>query len=623
MVENHGKYRDSRMRLDFKNRHLSIKSLPSFELPNFAVLIGRNGVGKTQLLDAVKDGNISVAGIPTQEIEKYDMDSFQTRQAGSASWGDGFFVQHTAEAYFSGKRSLSLVDVARDIFEETLKNFSLTEGSEDYLTFEAGLRESIRKMLPFGPFPALNTTQALSSYTKKIYSTVIQPLQLNVQGRQESRSVSCENNPARLVCLAMKLSEKLPHELERGDLLRAANYEGNTLQNTLSELFIRYKVAQYSSAHTEGEQSQESFDHLMAKYRREVQPPWEVLREYLDLMREATGTPDLFNFSFTDPEKDQITFSDHHQYSFETRMTNRTTGESYSIEHLSSGEKILMSLCLASFNQAIGRRQPKLILLDEIDAVLHPSMIKAMIATLKKRFVDNGTRVIMATHSVTTVALLEDGEIYRVVRKSNGIEVHPLTQADAVSELSEGLANIDTGLRIATLDVTPITILTEGKNTLHLKKWVNIFFPEQVSVFEGLENRTGKVQLKTYGELLSKMQTNSHILVVWDCDAEQDAKELSKELAGGNHVTAFSFSKRDNKIASEGIENKYEEKVLEPFAVSITDCSTGGEIRRSFHSQKKKQFAEFIFANGTREHFQHFQDLEEAVQEILAREPQS
>ena len=621
MVEDHGKYRDSRMRLEFKQSHLSIKSLPSFELPNFAVLIGRNGVGKTQLLDAVKDGNISVAGIPTQEIEKYDMDTFKTHNSAPASWGHGSFAQHTAEKYFLGKQSVPLVEVARNIFEKTVADLSLREGSENRLKFEARLRQSIREMPAFGSFPILQTDKALLSYTQKIQKEIIQPLKR--QGNPLSKNDSCGNNPDLLLCLAMKLSQKLPHELERVDIFRAANYEGNTLQNTVSQLFVGYKEEQYSCAHTEGEQSQESFQHLMSKYRKEVKPPWEVLREYLDRMREATGTPESFNFSFTDPEKDQITFSDHSQYSFKTEMTNRTTGESYSIDELSSGEKILMSLCLASFNQAIGRRQPKLILLDEIDAVLHPSMINALIATLKERFVANGTRIIMATHSVTTVAMLEEGEIHRVVRKNGGIEVHPTTKSEAVSELSEGIASIDTGLRIATSSASPVTILTEGKNTLHLKKWVNIFFPEQVSVFEGLENRTGKVQLKTYGELLSKMKTNSHILIVWDCDGEQHAKELTQELVGGNHVTAFSFSKRDNKIASEGIENKYDEKVLEPFAVSITDCSTGGEIRRSFHSQKKKQFAEFIFANGTREHFQHFQDLEEAVQEILAREPQS
>ena len=608
------------MRLEFKKTYRSIKSLCAVELPDFAVLIGRNGVGKTQLLDAVKNGNISVIDIPTSEIEKYDMDTFKTHNSAQASWGHGFFAQYTAEKYFSRKQSAPLVEVARNIFEKTVADLSLREGSENRLKFEASLRESIREMPAFGSFPILRTDEALLSYTQRIHKEIIQPLEIERRGNRESRSDSCGNNPALLLCLAMKLSQKLPHELERADILRAANYEGNTLQNTLSQLFIRYKAEQYSCAHTEGEQSQESFQHLMSKYRKEVQPPWEVLREYLDRMREATGTPELFNFSFTAPEKDQITFSDHHQYSFETKMTNCTTGESYSIDNLSSGEKILMSLCLASFNQAIGRRQPKLLLLDEIDAVLHPSMINALIAILKERFVDNRTRVIMATHSVTTVSLLEDGEIFRVVRREGKVDVQPALKGEAVAELSEGLATIDTGLRIVTRrGPAPITILTEGNNALHLKKWASLFFPEKVAVFEELPDRTNKNQLLAYGRLLAKMEATSHFLLVWDCDAEKCATELSRELSGAKNVRAFSFSKRENTIASEGIENKYNEKVLEPFAIRSIECATDREIGRSFHSHSKTKFAEFILANGTTEHFQHFQDLKEEVQKILAR----
>ena len=91
-------------------------------------------------------------------------------------------------------------------------------------------------------------------------------------------------------------------------------------------------------------------------------------------MREASDDPELFNFEFSDPENEKITFLHHAQYSFEAKFRNRSTGESYSVESLSSGEKILMSLCLAAFNRNMGRRQPGLLLLDELDAVLHPSM---------------------------------------------------------------------------------------------------------------------------------------------------------------------------------------------------------------------------------------------------------
>ena len=51
------------MHLVFKQPHLSISAMNDVHLPAFAVVIGRNGVGKTQLLDAIAQGHISVSGI--------------------------------------------------------------------------------------------------------------------------------------------------------------------------------------------------------------------------------------------------------------------------------------------------------------------------------------------------------------------------------------------------------------------------------------------------------------------------------------------------------------------------------------------------------------------------------
>ena len=58
------------------------------------------------------------------------------------------------------------------------------------------------------------------------------------------------------------------------------------------------------------------------------------------------------------------------------------------------------------------------------------------------------------------------------------------------------------------------------------------------------------------------MTTNSHILIVWDCDAEKTARKLSKELPSGSNVTAFSFGKRENRITDNGIENAYEAELF-------------------------------------------------------------
>ena len=421
----------------------------------------------------------------------------------------------------------------------------------------------------------------------------------------------------------MKLSNKLPHELDRSDIHRAANYEGGTIRNQLSQLFTRYKVDQYYWAATKGQTSDKSFRALMREYREAECPPWETLGSVLDQMRDAIADAELFNFEFSHPEQDILDYKNHHEYSFEAKFTNRSTGESYSVEDLSSGEKILLSMCFAAYNKAMGRRQPGLLLLDEVDAVLHPSMISALIAGLKELFVDNGTPVIMATHSVTTVSLLDQEAIFRVSRSGGRVDVRPATRSEAVEELSEGLATIDEGLRIATSEsAAAITILSEGNNALHLRKWAELFFPGKVAIFDKLLNLTGKNQLASYANLLARVETNSHFLIVWDCDARTVAEKLRPELKGSNNVTLFAFSNRANNLAPKGIENLYEEEHLEGFITTATREATG-EVTQNMSSRDKTDFAEHVMDKGTKDYFKHYGEFDMVVQDILNKLPKS
>ena len=598
----------------------SIKEMGEFDLPDFAVLVGRNGVGKTQLLRAIAAGGANIDGLPSSHIEMYDIDTFRPNEGENGGWGSSVFFHTTIEAYFSAKSGPPLVEVAGRIFNETLQRWGLNDDANKRFKFEQAIHNVIFNGGDFGTFGEIGEDKALIAYFNSIRNGVIKIIQSVPRGprsMQIDQAVSFKNDPVSLICQAMRLSHKLPHEVTREDILQASHFEGKTIGNQLSQIFARYKVEQYVWAHNESEKGGKSVHGLMSEYRNAHRPPWEILRESLDQMRDASDDPELFNFEFSDPENDELSFGNYQQYSFSTVFTNRTTGDSYSVTALSSGEKIIVCLCLLSFNRVMGQHQPGLILLDELDAVLHPSMISALIAGLKNQFVNKGTRVIMATHSVTTVSLLDEGEIFRMNRSGNRVDVRRVTKADAVDDLSEGLATIDAGLRIVTSDsAIPITILTEGNNALHLKKWANLFFPNEVGVFDELHNRTGKNDLTAYGRLLAKVGTNSHFLIVWDCDAAGEAGKARQEIGDSKNVTAFAFAKRNNLIAPKGIENQYDEKYFDGYTTRSERESTG-VTTCSISNLDKTKFANHVFSNGTKEFFNYFGELENVVREIL------
>ena len=607
------------MKIELMQPYKSITTLITEELPDFTILIGRNGVGKTQLLGALKEGQAVIPAIGVGEMELYDMDSFRPPNTKEADRNTSQFARDTANAYLmSSPGGQSLIDTAAAIFDEFASDIECNSGVQARDDFESNLRDEVRHT-PY--IIALAVNQEKSPYKKKLLEQVWQPLLLigGEEGQRQS-STSFLGNPAGLLTAAMKPSGKLPHELTRQDIMRASYYEGDTISNSVSAVFTAYKIDQYIWAHRQIETESVGFDELIAQYRSESPPPWEVLREVLSAMRAAVGDDGLFDFDFSDPDDRDVDLENLDGFSFKAEMTNRTTGTRYELDSLSSGERILMGLCLASFNhQYLGQPTPKILLLDELDAVLHPSMVAALVETLQTLFVSQGTKVLMTSHSPMSVAALEEANIFRVARTGGHVEVSRTTKAEAINELSEGLATVDMGLRIAAYEGAKVTILTEGNNAKHLRRWVELNFPKDVHVFEELEQRRSASELLTYGRLLGRMNTNTHFVVVWDCDAAAKVDELRKDLPGIAKVTPFAFARRiENKITNSGIENNYDEEILEPFTIIKMD-NDGTLLSRDLPKNRKSEFANHVLQEGQPEYFTHFQALHAIVGGILGQ----
>lgn len=610
------------MRIELTSPYKSIATLTTEELPDVAILIGRNGAVKTQILDALKQGMAVIPGIGVNQIDLHDMVSFCPPNANHANRHANQFALNTADAFFgTTSDERPLVETATAIFEQCASELDHDSGGQAREDFERNLRNEILQLPDFAVFAAQSEG---SSYNAMLFEQVLMPLipeSIRRQRRWKSNlsgaSNSFNGNYAALLSAAMKLTGRLAHELTRDDILHASHYEGDILTNSISEIFAAYKIDQFIWAHKRIETEHVEFAELITEYRTKYHPPWETLREILSTMRDSAGDDGLFDFDFSDPEDHELHMGNYEEFSFKAEMTNRSTGAKYELDSLSSGEKVLMALCLATFNQDLGRRAPKLLLLDELDAVLHPSMISALINTLKTVFVPKGTKVLMTSHSAMTVAALDDTDIFRVVRTSGDVKVISASKSEAINELSEGFATVDVGLKIAASDEAKVTILTEGNNAKHLKKWVELNFPGDVHVFEELGKHTNDSQLLDYGRLLGRMNTNTHFVVVWDCDAKSKAETLRAELPNAAKVTPYAFPKReDHTIATRGIENNYDEKLLERYSNTVT-AFEGGVVGRSFDSNRKTEFANYVLQHGTPEYFTNFHDLYDTINGIL------
>lgn len=141
------------------------------------------------------------------------------------------------------------------------------------------------------------------------------------------------------------------------------------------------------------------------------------------------------------------------------KMLDKDTGNLVNIDDLSSGEKVILSLVLAIYTSNTDAQFPEIILFDEPDAFLHPSLSKFMLDVMQNVFVkDKGIKIIMSTHSPSTVALAPESSLYLMDRNLGYIT--KTSQKEAVDLLSDGFLTFDEGIETYNL------LKRSSKNTI-------------------------------------------------------------------------------------------------------------------------------------------------------------
>lgn len=130
---------------------------------------------------------------------------------------------------------------------------------------------------------------------------------------------------------------------------------------------------------------------------------------------------------------------------YEARPVHRTTGTSVAIAQLSSGEKTLMAVAMSLYaGSRLGEAidLPQVLLLDEADASLHPSMVQSLLRVGDDIFSKQyGVKVILTTHAPSTVALAPEEALY-TMRMAGRPRLRRATRDQALSSLTVGIPTL-------------------------------------------------------------------------------------------------------------------------------------------------------------------------------------
>jgi energy-coupling factor transporter ATP-binding protein EcfA2 len=409
------------MQLTFVSPYLSIKAFPEISLPDFTLITGPNGAGKTHLLQALASGKIrtDLVSEPSAEIRYFDWNSLVPQKTGLFT-SDMLTqlrtsVLQTVENLRNSRPTLidETVQACRaqgvpdEYFEDIERLFQM-----DVADFERilGLPEN-----------ASRVRVSLNAITARANRSAIN--HFPVDQRQEIEDIAN--------------SFKLPIQLIQQKHIFSSDLpvwgKNEFFKQSFARLFVAYRdlyldnqFAQFQKEKGGADIDALSDEEFFAQYGV---PPW-------DFVNTALKNAGL-DFEINKPDILR-------RNPYQAKLTNKLTGAEIGFTQLSSGEKILTSFAFCVY-YATDRRQistlPKLLLLDEIDAPLHPSMTRNLIATITQTLVrDFNIKVVATTHSPSTVALAPEEAIYTMRPYERGLI--KTSKADALNILTVGVPTL-------------------------------------------------------------------------------------------------------------------------------------------------------------------------------------
>jgi predicted ATPase len=381
------------MKITIEKSYKSIPAKIEFSLPDFCVITGRNGSGKSHLLEALSNSGTSIIV-------------------------DNGIVLHRAQLMPFNGLSPQINDKCDP--RQILANHRNWWGQI------SGVQAAVQQLLSEG-VPLDSALGRLPGQLGEKYKTVSQVIQdltqkcgkllMDLTEDDVYMNLSISASPGQGIFFAQlaEIFKAYKDRYEYNDFLDFCNRKHGTSHYILSD---------------------EEFFHRFGP------KPWILVNEIL----KRAG----LSYSVNNPElvgKDS---------SFALRLIDEVTGAEISVNDLSTGEKVLMSMALAIYNASDGGTKPDILMLDEPDAPLHPQFSKLLIETLMETIVERaGVKVILTTHSPSTVAMCPEGTVFEINRVSKLPIGIPVAQAIAV--LTEGIPH----LRVSVEDRRQIFV--EGK----------------------------------------------------------------------------------------------------------------------------------------------------------------
>lgn len=478
------------------------------DIPPFAVITGVNGVGKTQLLEVIKG--------QSERPDNRGVISQIDREISSPSGPENLiFSENTYQ------RELTLNGMIEYMKNNDQRLVQLRNLDKEISNYNNYIKNTLYQLsLTNEKVERLQLENNIRSYKEQIRIFQNQKLSFNIYAYDEE-----------IKRIGKELGKRI-EELSEDEIRQFAidNFESLTTVDELTR-FVANENMRYMKRVTHFAETgqKEETDMLVAQER-----PYQTINRIF--LQYGFDYFEMLNpFPFDAKLNGEIRFQGKE-------------GEIVDYNSLSSGEKAIVQFVIWSYGQDFRGNRLNTMVLDEPDAHLHPSMCKMMVEIFsemssKKETGGGGIRIIITTHSPSTVAFTPEGSLFVMQRDAdNKRVVRQTTTEEAVEILSDGIFTFSRAMSNFTQlssSSKQHLVFVEGKTDVrHFSKAMQVLgYDLDVDFFDMHDATTLSNFIKC---VPARLFNKKSLIALFDCDVEGDKgfKGRDCDIAGVKQVTS-------------------------------------------------------------------------------------
>lgn len=404
------------MEIEFKGNYKSLGPFKSSKLEKFTVVTGKNGSGKSQLvelIEAFKSANPQISRFfsISPNINKIQIEGLEDLNNNSVNrdknWQSS--IDGVANDFLSlGEYTKKFIGVLMQLDTQILKSQNNSKQFRKCLSELTISRKDLNSIIINASFEYQKTNPIVSHDDEDLTHLAI---------GLKNRLAYLFSSHAFIPLVSKILSNKTLDEIK--DIKISDFYLTPVKENLKNSLhffglqldFIFYNYAKrrdqnrilFMEKNVNDEQNNSiPDDEFVKKYL----PPWELLNNLL--------LSNNMNFKFLEVNPKDFPYTKVAS----PQLLKVSHNVQVPFHSLSSGEKIIIGLIIKLFISSYYDGNlilPELIVFDEPDAHLHPEMALLLINVLNETFVKKlNINVIVTTHSPSTIALCPEDSIYQI-----------------------------------------------------------------------------------------------------------------------------------------------------------------------------------------------------------------